>query len=281
MNDNTALLRGDLVFDVGMHRGEDTAFYLRKGFRVVGFEANPDLVAHNEDRFAGEIASGRLIVVAGAIADTDEESIAFYRHPTKSVWGTTDPSWADRNLSRGESARVNVPVVDFAQVIREYGVPWFVKIDIEGADKLCLRTFAQFVERPAYVSIESEKQDWASLQAEFDLLEVLGFDCFAVVQQEGIHRHRPGHFHDRNGRVFEHRFEEHSSGPFGDDLTGWVTRDAAEARYRRIFSEYRWIGDHSRLQRTRAGFVALKTLARLTRRSLPGWYDTHASRSTL
>ena len=33
-----------MVFDVGMHRGEDTELYLSKGFRVVAFEANPNLV---------------------------------------------------------------------------------------------------------------------------------------------------------------------------------------------------------------------------------------------
>jgi 16S rRNA A1518/A1519 N6-dimethyltransferase RsmA/KsgA/DIM1 with predicted DNA glycosylase/AP lyase activity len=32
----------DLIYDVGMHHGEDTEFYLRKGFRVVAFEADPD-----------------------------------------------------------------------------------------------------------------------------------------------------------------------------------------------------------------------------------------------
>ena len=35
----------ELIMDVGMHRGEDAAYYLAKGFRVVGFEADPDHVA--------------------------------------------------------------------------------------------------------------------------------------------------------------------------------------------------------------------------------------------
>jgi hypothetical protein len=30
-----------LVFDLGMHRGLDTRFYLDKGFSVVALEANP------------------------------------------------------------------------------------------------------------------------------------------------------------------------------------------------------------------------------------------------
>jgi hypothetical protein len=32
-----------LVFDIGCHRGEDSDFYLQKGFRIVAVEANPAL----------------------------------------------------------------------------------------------------------------------------------------------------------------------------------------------------------------------------------------------
>ena len=37
--------QNDLIYDIGMHKGEDSEFYLRKGFRVVAFEANPELIA--------------------------------------------------------------------------------------------------------------------------------------------------------------------------------------------------------------------------------------------
>ena len=32
-----------LIFDIGCHLGEDSEFYLRKGFKVVAVEANPEL----------------------------------------------------------------------------------------------------------------------------------------------------------------------------------------------------------------------------------------------
>lgn len=35
----------DLIFDIGMYKGEDTDFYLKRGFRVIAFEANPDMIA--------------------------------------------------------------------------------------------------------------------------------------------------------------------------------------------------------------------------------------------
>jgi len=44
MSDRVALVE-DLVYDVGLHKGEDSAYYLAKGYCVVAFEANPDLVA--------------------------------------------------------------------------------------------------------------------------------------------------------------------------------------------------------------------------------------------
>ena len=34
----------NLIYDVGMSNGDDTAYYLHRGFRVVAIEANPLLV---------------------------------------------------------------------------------------------------------------------------------------------------------------------------------------------------------------------------------------------
>ena len=35
----------NLVFDIGLNNGDDTAYYLHLGYRVIGVEANPLLVA--------------------------------------------------------------------------------------------------------------------------------------------------------------------------------------------------------------------------------------------
>lgn len=43
-----------------MHIGADTDFYLRKGFRVVAVEANPDLAARCQHRFRSEGDAGQL-----------------------------------------------------------------------------------------------------------------------------------------------------------------------------------------------------------------------------
>jgi hypothetical protein len=42
-------------------------FYLRKGFRVIAFEANPELCKRCRQQFAKEIDSGQLTLIEGAI----------------------------------------------------------------------------------------------------------------------------------------------------------------------------------------------------------------------
>ena len=49
------MLKNNLIFDVGMHKGEDTDFYLNKGFYIVGFEADPELIVFCKNRFKNEI----------------------------------------------------------------------------------------------------------------------------------------------------------------------------------------------------------------------------------
>lgn len=80
----------NLIYDVGLHKGEDTNFYLRKGYDVVAFEADPVLVAHCKVRFRTETGRARLRIVEGAIAPASAgEEITLFRSSV-SAWGTAD-----------------------------------------------------------------------------------------------------------------------------------------------------------------------------------------------
>lgn len=265
-----------LIYDVGLHRGEDAAYYLALGFDVVGFEADPELSKHCRQRFASELADGRFTLVEGAIAPRDAASVTFFQHPN-SVFGTTDAAWAERNRPSGAPHGIEVGAVDFATCLRTFGAPFLLKIDIEGADRLCLAALHDVDARPCYVSLESDKVDFASLVAEFDTLCALGYDRYAVVQQAGITRIENAMRAD--GSRMAYTFEPGTSGPFGPDVGPWMSRDEALARYRRIFRAYRLFGDHSWMRRSRIRVSILLRIQTLLRTPLPGWYDTHAARS--
>jgi FkbM family methyltransferase len=273
----------DLIYDVGLHEGEDTDFYLKKGFRVVAFEANPDLVAHCHSRFAQALATDRLVIVEGAITDRvlgPDETITFYRNRDVSVWGTIDAEWMARNSQlQTTSEPIEVKAVDFATCLSTYGVPHYLKIDIEGADLVCLRALTRFETKPDYVSIESEKQSFDKLEAEIALLVDLGYTSFQAMQQVGIANQREP-FPAREGTWADHRFSEGSSGLFGAELPGpWLDQRQIIERYRRIFREYYLWGDFGKLRRGIPGTILRRLTSWALGRPLPGWYDTHARRA--
>jgi len=64
-------IRADLIYDVGSNTGDDAAYYLFRGFKVLAIEANPLLAARLEQRFAREVAEGRLSILGVAVAERE------------------------------------------------------------------------------------------------------------------------------------------------------------------------------------------------------------------
>ncbi len=271
---NPTPLDDGLVLDVGAHLGEDSDFYLKLGYRVVAIEANPQLVERLAQRFAQEIAQGRLTIVPNAIGESDQ-LITFYINKKLSVWGTTDPKWAARNAGMGkDSEEIQVQCIRFEDVLARHGHPLYVKIDIEGADMLCVHALQRVspAARPKFVSVESSKTSWRDLVEEFNTFERLGYTHYQVIDQR---RHRNGRYRRHGGGDIEHRFESGATGPFGDNLSGpWLSKRQALIKYIPIFILYKTIGDNTFLPRV------LRRLP-LLRRTLDwvSWYDTHAMRA--
>jgi FkbM family methyltransferase len=260
----------ELIFDIGLHRGEDTEFYLKKGFRVVSVEANADLCADVASRFAAEIAGGQLAIVNKAVA-REPGRLRFYVNTARSVWGTVNAEWAERNSRLGgESVEREVEATTMAALIQEFGTPYYVKIDIEGNDLVAVEGLASAAARPKYISMESEKDSFRGLRREISAMRALGYDGFKIVDQrrlQGQAAPRPA----KEGKDVAHRFPEGASGAFGEDLPGrWLTADEVVEAYRPIFFTHALTGDDP--------YLRSRTLVRLLRRTPlnASWHDTHA-----
>ncbi|GAB4497353.1 MAG: hypothetical protein OHK003_05610 [Anaerolineales bacterium] len=242
----------DLIYDVGMHKGEDTDFYLKKGFRVVGFEADPDLANYCRERFKNYIATGQLTIVEGAIIDLDIErnkqkkTIAFYKNEGMSVLGKINLNWAERNefLGSPSSGTVEVRVLDFVDEVQKYGIPHCMKIDIEGSDMVCVNVLRKFSKRPNYISIESDKTSLVKIIMEINTLCDLGYDRFAVVEQSDIPLVQTPPYPATQGTYTpEYRFELGCTGLFGSELHGWKSKRGIVLKYYIIGLSYYLLGD--------------------------------------
>jgi len=165
----------DLIYDVGMNNGDDTAYYLSLGFRTVAIEANPELVEQAKTRFAAEIASGRLIILNIGITDRDGE-LPFWICEANHRWSSFDRTYA--SWANSPNHQIQVPCTRFDKIVGQYGVPYFCKIGIQGNDFLCLEGFTPH-NVPKFLSIEAIDLDLRLLE----MLRALGYSLFKCISQ--------------------------------------------------------------------------------------------------
>lgn len=269
-----------LVYDVGMHDGEDTEFYLRRGFRVVGIEANPVLVARLREKFGREIRTGRLVLVDRAIARAPGQ-VLFAVNRTMDVWGSIDADFIERNRKAGaESDFLPVEAVRFADVVRAHGIPYYLKIDIEGMDMACVEGLWELAAVPKYLSIESAV---TSGNACFDRgftelaqLWSLGYRQFKYVDQSLLER-LDGKLLQFEGDRLRYTHVRESSGPFGEDSPGeWSGIKTTLRQMRRLIAYQNTIGFGGRNFGRLWSRVGARMRRHLTGRRTHSWYDLHA-----
>jgi FkbM family methyltransferase len=262
-------MTGKLVYDVGFNIGQDSAFYLSQGHRVLAIEADPTLAEEGRKRFRREIEAGALEILNVGISHEDGEA-EFWICEEKPEFNSFHRGIAARNGFANHSIRI--PTARFASVMRRFGTPYFLKIDIEGNEMLCLDALTPST-LPAYVSIESECPVDAQPITANDGLRVLrklrdlGYESFKLIDQftfcsissppslnylvdtasrrwlthSPLNRIRGTHRLSQRlmtkpklERNLGWKFPLGSSGALGDDTAGrWITFEAAERAYKR------------------------------------------------
>lgn len=125
---------GDLVFDVGAHRGDYAETFHELGARVVAVEANPQLARQITRRLPG--------IAVEAVAVGSREGHAILRLGRDTEHSTVSASWA-RVMPERWVGEISVPVCPLAKLIDKHGSPAFCKIDVEGYEHEALLALHQ------------------------------------------------------------------------------------------------------------------------------------------
>lgn len=233
----------DYILDAGMNNGDDTHYYLAKGFEVVAIEANPELCTLAENRFSTEIAAGRLRILNAAVSELCGP-LKFFINEDNSHWSSLDIEWAGRDTSLTRA--VMVRGITLQEVMRTYGEPRYAKIDIEGGDRFALMQIRDSAFRPQYLSVEDCRFGLDYVQ----ILREANYKRFKLSNQAEVP--------DNPDQSLEYQFSLGASGLFGEELPGkWVEADE-------------FIDLYSRIVRDR------NTLQRLADQHI--WWDIHCAR---
>ena len=168
-----------VVFDLGMNNGDDSEYYLKKGYRVIAVDANPVLCERARQRFAQACAQGRLEVVHAAIW-SHQTTEHFHVNLDNDHWSSLDPAWAGRENSRTRA--VPVECLPISLLFARFGVPFYLKIDVEGADELVLDSLAPLPVLPPYLSLEDCRFGYRYMEK----LAALGYRSFQLLDQSQV-----------------------------------------------------------------------------------------------
>jgi FkbM family methyltransferase len=248
-----------LVIDIGMFDTADTCYYLETGHRVIAVEANPRLASRGAAKLHAAVSEARLEIINAAIAPS-RERVTLTVNGDNAGGSSVIPGMVDATIASGS---YDVEGVTMADVLARAGQrARLVKIDIEGADGLCIEAI-NAANRPEFLSVEAHSR----CEEFIGLLSTAGFTRFKLIDQVSFRAvENMGNLHDkiamklvrlagfaephyrkRNGRFFSHD----SSGP-----APWC-------------SDGRW--------HTAREAVALWAVAQehIKRRNV--WFDIHAS----
>jgi FkbM family methyltransferase len=208
-----------LIYDFGMNNGDDVEYYLKKGFRVVGVEANQKLCELATERFAQAIRRGDLIIKNIALAENDSDhEISFWIHRYEHVLSQL-PRPSDKDLENFYEARVRQRSA--SSIVREHGPAHYIKVDLEHVDQVILKDLFENGIRPPFISAELH-----SIEV-FCLLVLTGYKSFNIVDGPTVHEeYRKARIETVSGpEIFS--FRKHSAGPFGEDVRSpWVDAEA-------------------------------------------------------
>lgn len=227
-----------VIYDLGAHNGADLPYYLHKADKVVAVEANPELAGQLSAKFQVAVQKGQLVVENVAVTEIEGEGLMtfFINNKADNLSTSVRPK-----IDSSHYSEVVVETASIGSLIRKHGLPYFVKVDLEGADMSILRAMAKENLFPPFISVEGHDPGVFGVLAAFGNYKSFKLQYGALVERQ----FKGFQFRDRFGAVQTYSFPAFAAGPFGDDLPSrWTTPQALNDA----------ISLHG-----------------------PGWYDIHAS----
>ena len=184
------MIQADLIYDIGAHHGNDTAWYLQQGYRVVAVEANPILAKELEKKFSSAIQDKMLKVQNIAITANDNETITFFI--SRDDWRSS----ARKNIAEREAGivqTVQMNGVKLSTLFEKFGTPHYCKIDIEGNDAVAINSLVGKTSTPSYISCEISCHSIFEIQKNNELLyetinslQAAGYTSFQLIDQDNL-----------------------------------------------------------------------------------------------
>tara|TARA_B100001057_G_scaffold251150_1_gene251357 strand:- start:3617 stop:4297 length:681 start_codon:yes stop_codon:yes gene_type:complete len=120
---------GDLFFDIGAHLGDKSKQFLRKNLEIIMVEPLPECIKHLKIKFS---ESENIKIIQKAVGQNSGVTTLEInsKNPTTS---TMAEHWkSGRFLKEKWDHKITVEMTTLDELIKIYGIPDYIKIDVEG-----------------------------------------------------------------------------------------------------------------------------------------------------
>lgn len=134
-----------LAFDIGANVGAWSLANSDPSKRIIAVEASPITFETLRGRVA---AHANIIPLNYAVSSDTSEFATFYHCARADTLSTLDLDWIKSEKSRFANYHAgmktfNVPIISIDKMIATYGIPDLIKVDVEGAENIVIRSLTQ------------------------------------------------------------------------------------------------------------------------------------------
>ena len=175
-----------MFFDIGSNIGNWSKANVDKADKIIAIEASPSTY----NKMVNYCKDDKIILLNYAVCNNDGKDIIFYHVNNCDVLSTINKEWLTSPTSRFHNQKYTEIVcrtITIDNLIKNYGIPDLIKVDVEGGEFDCISSLTQKVDLLCF--------EWASELNDItfkclDYLQNLGFTKY-YLQFEDNYTFRP------------------------------------------------------------------------------------------
>lgn len=156
------LKAGDIYFDVGANEGNRILPILNMGIKIIAIEPQAELINNLKEKFGNHIT-----IVPKGLGATEDKKIMHIS--VDHVFSSFSKKWISSTKESGRLAKIEwnekreIEMTTLDNLIDQYGVPNFVKIDVEGYELDVLKGLSKPIDLLSFEYVFPE-QKWNAIK---------------------------------------------------------------------------------------------------------------------